>query len=97
MVVDRDRERLLRDVLADYILVERTADFRRFRHPHGRGLAPRVFVQLLIEDTLANVDATVADVDTRPGDQFAHLRVALATEAAHCEVRGASHLVVSPV
>ena len=44
MIMDRDRERLLRDVLADHILVERMPDIGRFRDANRRGLPARVFV-----------------------------------------------------
>ena len=91
MIVNRDRKRLLRDLLADHILIERAANLGRLRNPNIRGLPPRVFVQLLIEDALADVDATVANIDAGTGDQLAHLRVAFATEGAHCEVGSASH------
>jgi hypothetical protein len=56
-------------------------------------LTPGVFVELLIEDALANVDTTVADVNTGPGNQFAHLGVAFATEGAHGEVGSAGHML----
>ena len=42
-----------------------------------RRLPARVLVQLLVEDALADVDATVANVDARAGDELAHLGVAL--------------------
>ena len=93
MIVDRDRERLLRDVLADHILVERAPNLRRLRNANGRRLPARVFVQFLVEDAFADVDATVANVDAGTGDELAHLRVAFATEGAHGEVGSASHIV----
>src|SRR5205085_7250960 len=92
MIVDRNRERLLRDVLSDHILVERTADIRRLRHPNGRRLPASVFVQFLVENAFADVDATVADVNAGTGDEFTHLRVAFATERAHGEVGSARHI-----
>src|SRR5215213_195933 len=91
MIVDRDRERLFRHILPDHILVERTPDLDRIRDPNVGGLAPRVLVQLFIEDALADVDATVANVNAGTGDQLPHLRVAFATEGAHREVGSAGH------
>jgi hypothetical protein len=38
--------------------------------------------KLLIDDLVAQVDALVADVHTRPGDQLLDLPLGLATEAA---------------
>jgi len=68
MVVDSDRERLFRDVLSNNVLVERAPNFCRLRHPDAGRLAPRIFIELLIEDAFANVDATVADINARPGN-----------------------------
>ena len=91
MIVHRDGERLLGDVLADDVLVERAADFDRLRHANGRRLPARFLVQFLIENAFADVDAAVANVNAGPGDEFAHLGVALATEGAHRQVGGAGH------
>jgi hypothetical protein len=38
--------------------------------------------QLLIEDLVAEIDALVADVDARAGNQLAHLVLGLAAEGA---------------
>ena len=95
MVVDGDRKGLLRDVLPDDILVEGSPDFRRFRDPNSRRLPPGVFVQFLVEDAFADIDATVANVDPGTGDELAHLGVAFAAEGAHCEVRSACHRCAS--
>src|SRR5205823_12503510 len=91
MVMDRDRKSFFRDVLANDILIERSANFRRFGHPNGRRLAPGVFVQLLIEDAFANIDATVANIDPGTGDQLPHFGMALPAERAHREVRSPCH------
>ena len=91
MIVNRDGKRLLRDLLADHVLVERAPDLGRLRNADVRRLPPRVFVQLLVEDAFADVDAAVANVDAGTGDELAHLRVALAAEAAHREVGSAGH------
>jgi hypothetical protein len=38
--------------------------------------------QFFIEDLVAEIDALITDVDTRPGDQFAHLLLGLSAERA---------------
>ena len=92
MIVHRDRKRLLCDFLADHILIEGAPDLHRFGHPDIGGLTACVFVELLVENALADVDAAVADIDARAGNQFTHLSVAFATERTHCEVGGAGHI-----
>src|SRR5438046_6947763 len=91
MVMDRDRKGFFRDVLPNDILVERSANFRRLRHPNGRRLPPSVFVQLFIEDAFANIDTTVANIDPGTGDQLADLGMALPAERAHRYVRSPGH------
>src|ERR1022692_5315682 len=93
MVVNCDRQRLFGDVLADHILIERTPDFDGFRNADGRRLTARILVKLFVENALADVNATVADVDARTGDELAHLGVALATKRAHCEVGSPRHII----
>src|SRR5262249_50914946 len=69
-----------RMVLIDHVVVENLADFlgRRDAVPglHQRGLV------LLADDVHAQFDAFVADEDRRPGDELAHLVLALAAERA---------------
>ena len=92
MIVHRHRKRLFGDVLANYILIQCAPDFYRLRHANIRRLTPGVFVEFLIEDALANVDAAIADINARPGDEFSHLGMAFAAEGAHGEVRSAGHM-----
>src|SRR6266404_1096701 len=92
MIVDRHRKRFLGDILADDVLIEQSADLHRLRHTNGGRLASRVFVEFFVEDALADVDAAVANVNARAGDQLAHLGVAFATKRAHGQVRGAGHI-----
>ena len=92
MIVHCHGKRLFRDVLANHIFIQRAPDFCWLRHANIRRLTPGIFVEFLIEDAFANVDATIADVDAWPGDQFANLRVALATKRAHGEVGSAGHI-----
>src|ERR1017187_7476538 len=94
MVVNCDRQRLFGDVLADHILIERTPDFDGFRNADGRRLTARILVELFVENALADINATVADVDARTGDELAHLGVAFATKRAHCEVGSPRHITL---
>jgi hypothetical protein len=91
MVVHCHGQSLFSDILPDDVLVEETADLGWFGNTDSGGLAARVFTQFLVEDTLANIDATVTDIDTGTGDEFTHLGVAFATERAHRQVRCAGH------
>src|ERR1700732_1399492 len=78
--MDRDREYLLGVVLADDIVVEDLADLLR-----GRNLVARFRQQglvLLADDVQTKLDALVANVDGRPGNELAHLELALAAERA---------------
>ena|SRR5438128_1532405 len=92
MIVDSYRERLFCNVLTNHILIQCAPDFHRFGHANIRGLTAGVFVEFLVEDALANVDATVADINSRARYELAHFGMALATERAHGEVRRASHI-----
>ena len=92
VIVDRDGEDLLRVILADDV-ADRAA--RRISTGFGtrsvRAVASRVLVQFLVEDAFADIDARVADIDARAGDEFLDFRVAFAAEGAHREVGGAGH------
>ena len=63
VVVDRDRERLLRLLLPDHVLVEDVLDLLRRRDLSDRLGDLALFV--LGEDLVAERDALVADVDRR--------------------------------
>ncbi|CAB4965434.1 unannotated protein [freshwater metagenome] len=80
MVVDRHRQRLLRGVLADDVLVEEFEDL-----PWLGEVAPLNIgrlVEFLFDDLVAQVDALVADVHTRTGNELLDLLLALPTEGA---------------
>src|SRR5207244_13152776 len=49
-------------------------------------------VHWLVDDTVADVDKTIADIMARPGDEPSQLGLALATERAHGEVGRARHI-----
>src|ERR1700688_1033373 len=78
--MDRDREHLLGVVLADDVVVENLADLLR-----GRNFVPRFRQRrlvLLADDVHAKLDAFVTNEDGRPGNELAHLVLALAAERA---------------
>jgi hypothetical protein len=80
VVVDGNRQRALRRVLADHVLLEDVEDLLGLRQvlevEAGRS------GQLLVDDLVAEIDALVADVDARAGDQLLDLALRLAAEAA---------------
>ena len=81
VVVDRDRERLLRALLPDHVLVEDVLDLGRARD--AELLVPLLLARdLLGDDVVAQPDALVADVDGRAGDELLHLFLRLPAEAA---------------
>jgi len=80
VVVDRDRERPLRPVLTDDVLVEDVVDLRRLREVLE--LKRRGGGQLLVDDLVAEIDALIADVNAGSGDQLLDLSLGLAAEAA---------------
>src|ERR1700716_1795293 len=86
VIVDRDRQHLLRMALTDHVIVEDLADFLRGRNAVAR-LHQRGFV-LLADDIHAQFDAFVADEYGGTRDQFADFMLALATERAIQRVLG---------
>ena len=80
VVVDRDRERALRLLLRDDVVVQDGVDVGRLREVVEVELGRRG--QLLVDDLVAEIDALVADVDARSSDQLLDLTLALAAEAA---------------
>ena len=81
MVVDRDRELLLRLFLADDVLVEELLDFLRDRQ-RGAGAAARLEAVVVRDDVVADLDALVADEDRRARDQLADVVLVLVAERA---------------
>jgi hypothetical protein len=80
VVVDRHRERLLRNVLSDDVGVEEVVDLPGLGQLRQTDLG--ALVQLLLDDLVAEIDALVADVDAGTGDEFLDLLLALPAERA---------------
>src|SRR5439155_15934127 len=80
VVVDRDRQLLLRALLADDVLVEELLDLlgRRERGPRAAVLEPVV----VGDDVVADLDALVADEDGRTRDELPDVVLVLVTERA---------------
>src|SRR5581483_10706917 len=82
--VHGDREGLLGVLLADDVVVQELVDLlglRQLVEAHLRAVG-----ELLFDDVVAQVDALVADVHARPGDQLLDLLLRLAAEGALDEV-----------
>src|SRR5437879_9813726 len=82
VVVHGDRQDALRLVLADDVLVEDLVDAPRARDLLSEGARLRRLHELLVDDLAAERDALIADVDALPGDELAHLILALPAERA---------------
>src|SRR5262249_24305858 len=80
VVVDGDRQDLLRRVLPDDVVVQELEDLTRLRQLVEVELAP--LGQLLLDDLVAEVDALVADVAPGSRDQLLDLLLRLAAEGA---------------
>ena len=65
-MINRNRETLFRFILPDHIVVQEALDLRRSRQrrPLGRGL----LLLIVVDDLVADVDAFIADVNTRARD-----------------------------
>ena len=80
VVVDGHRQRALRGLLADDVLLE---DGSRSPWASGGSRGRRSGSgELLVDDLVTEIDALVADVDARPGDQLLDLPLRLSAEAA---------------
>ncbi len=90
VVVDGDRKDLLGVLLADDIVVQEFVDLFRLGEFLKRKLGG--VGEFLGDDVVAQLDALVADVDTWPGDEFLHLLLRLAAEAALHQVAPVSEL-----
>ena len=90
VVVDGHRQDLLGVLLTDHVVVQELEDLLGL----GQLLEGELggVGQLLGDDVVAQLDALVADVDTRPGDQLLHLLLRLAAEAALHQIATVSEL-----
>ena len=97
VVVDGDREDLLRVVLTDDVVVQELEDLTRLGQLVEAQLGG--LGELLLDDLVAEVDALVADVDPGTGDQLLDLLLRLAAEGALQQLAPVSELrhVSSPV
>ena len=90
VVVDRDREDLLRLLLTDDVVVQVLVDLTRLGELVELDLG--ALRQLLLDDLVAEIDALVADVDAGAGDQLLDLLLALAAERALQQVATVTEL-----
>ena len=95
VVVDRDGEDLLRLVLPDHVVVQELEDLLRLRQVLEADLGG--LGELLLDDVVAQLDALVADVDARAGDQLLDLLLGLPAEAALDELPAVTELRHSPL
>src|SRR6185369_373441 len=80
VVVHGDRQDLLGPLLTDDVLVERGLDLGRLGE--AADLSRLLLFPLLGDDVVAELDALIADIDRRAGDELAHVVLALAAEGA---------------
>jgi hypothetical protein len=80
VVVDRYRERALGLLLPHDVLVEDAVDLLRLGEVVD--VEARRCRELLVDDLVTEIDALVADVDARAGDQLLDLALRLAAERA---------------
>jgi hypothetical protein len=80
VVVDRDRQDLLRLLLTDDVVVQVLVDLYRLRKVVEADFG--VLRELFFDDLVAEVDALVADVDAWARDELLHLLLALPAEGA---------------
>ena len=91
MIMHGDGQSFLRVILADAMEVELPFDFSRLGNVEARQLFARVGGQFLVEDAFAKNDATVADINARPGNELSDFGVGFAAEAAQRDVGRAGH------
>src|ERR1700730_9224082 len=84
VVVDRDRQGLLRLFLANHVRVEKLVDLAGLRQAVPLKLGR--LGQFLLDDLVAQVDALVTDVHAWAGDELLDLLLTLATERAFQQV-----------
>jgi hypothetical protein len=83
VVVDGDRQHLLRMILANHVIVENLADFLRRWDPVP-GFA-QSGLGILAADVRAQLNAFIADEHRRPGDELADLMSARSPSEDLCD------------
>jgi hypothetical protein len=78
-------------LLANDVLVEVAAEVGWLGDDEVIDIERLLFTEFLVQNTFAHADATIANVDSRAGDQFFHFRVALSAEGTHCQVGSPGH------
>jgi hypothetical protein len=85
MVVDGDCEGAFGRLLANDVFLQEVEDFPRL----GQFKAAEVgnFGKFLFDDFVAKLNALITDVDTGPGNELAHLLLALSAERTLQQIR----------
>src|SRR5688500_10000262 len=91
MIIDGNREDLLRVILADDVVVERLLDFRGLDQAECRLRIHRGRLHLAVNDRLADIDAGVADIDAWARNDLFDLRLRFAAEGTESHARGFCH------
>src|ERR1043166_1532273 len=89
MLIDGNRQTLLGFILSDYIFVEEAFDFVWFGQRRPR--RHRLSLLIVADDLVADVDAFIADVNRRPGNELLHFILRLAAERTSQRVVGSSY------
>src|SRR5258706_9533556 len=89
MLIDRDRELLLGFFLADDVLIEEGPNFPGLGQWRSRGY--RLSLLVVGDDLVADIDALIADVDSRAGNELLHFVLRLTTERAAQRVVSSSY------
>jgi len=78
-------------IAPDQVLRERPRDVTELGSPDGE-LPPGIFAAFPTENAFGNIDAAIADINARAGNQLSHLGMTFAAEGAHGEIGCAGHL-----
>src|SRR5580700_4433080 len=82
MVINRHRERLLRALLSDNVLIENVVDLFGLGDVAKAQVLVDVFVELFFDDLVAELDALVANINARARNKLADLLLRFSAEAA---------------
>jgi hypothetical protein len=81
VIMNRHRQDLLGALLADYVLIKNSFNFRGFWHIGG-GANILIVVAFFSDDIVAEIDAFITDVNGWTGDQLTNLVLTLPAEGA---------------